>query len=127
MKIVRNIALASALALAAPAFGDDGHAGHGDAHGSAPAQKSQPAAKAQAASQSQSAMSEGEIRRVDKAQKKLTVRHGPLQNLNMPAMTMVFTVQDPSLLDKVKTGDKVRFTAEKLEGGYAITALEPAR
>ena len=72
-----------------------------------------------------SQMSEGEVRRIDKAARKITLRHGPLKNLDMPAMTMVFQVQNAALLDKVKAGDKVRFTAEKLEGGFTITALEP--
>lgn len=126
MNIVWKIALASAFAAGTPAFADDGHADAPGAHGAGPVQKAEPAAKPRATAQSQS-MSEGEIRRVDKATKKLTVRHGPLQNLDMPGMTMVFQVQDPSFLDQVKPGDKVRFVAEKLPAGFTITALEPAK
>jgi Cu/Ag efflux protein CusF len=74
-----------------------------------------------------SAMSEGEIRRVDKDARKITIRHGPLQNLDMPAMTMVFQVSDPAMLDQVKPGDKVRFRAEKVGGSFLVTKLEPAR
>jgi Cu(I)/Ag(I) efflux system periplasmic protein CusF len=70
---------------------------------------------------------EGEIRRIDKDAKKLTIRHGPIQNLDMPAMTMVFQVADPAVLDRVKPGDKVRFTAEKIGGAYTVTRLEQAQ
>jgi Cu/Ag efflux protein CusF len=42
-------------------------------------------------------------------------------------MTMVFQVQDPTLLDKVKPGDKVKFRAEKAASGYVVTAIEVAR
>ena len=75
--------------------------------------------------QQQTTAAEGEIRRIDREAKKLTIRHGPIQNLDMPAMTMVFQVSDPALLDRVKTGDKVRFTADKVGGAYTVTQLEP--
>ena len=72
------------------------------------------------------AMSDGEVRRVDKETKKITLRHGPLQNLDMPAMTMVFQVQDAAMLDQVKVGDKVKFQAEKVGGAFTITKIEPS-
>ncbi len=72
-------------------------------------------------------MSEGEIRKVDKDAKKITIKHGPMQNLDMPAMTMVFQVKDPALLDKVKPGDKVKFSAEKVGGAFTVTEIEPAK
>ena len=71
-------------------------------------------------------LSDGEIRKVDRDAKKLTIRHGPLENLNMPAMTMVFQVKDHAMLDSVKAGDKVRFIADKLGGAYTVTHIEPA-
>jgi Cu(I)/Ag(I) efflux system periplasmic protein CusF len=71
-------------------------------------------------------LSEGEIRRVDKEASKLTIRHGPLLNLDMPAMTMVFVVRDAALLDQVRPGDRVKFRAEKLNGGYEVTRIEAA-
>jgi Cu(I)/Ag(I) efflux system periplasmic protein CusF len=70
------------------------------------------------------ALTEGEIRKVDKDARKLTIRHGPITSLDMPAMTMVFQVQDPAVLDQVKVGDKVRFVAEKREGAFIVTAVE---
>lgn len=69
-------------------------------------------------------MSEGEIRKVDKDAKKITIRHGELKNLDMPPMTMVFQVKDPALLDKVKQGDKVSFVAEKVGGQFTVTQIE---
>jgi Cu/Ag efflux protein CusF len=74
-----------------------------------------------------SSMSEGEIRRVDKDAKKITIKHGPLANLDMPAMTMVFQVKDPAMLEQVKAGDKVKFQAEKVGGAFTVTKLEPAQ
>lgn len=72
-------------------------------------------------------MSEGEVRKIDKEAKKITLKHGDIKNLDMPGMTMVFQVRDAALLDKVKAGDKVMFTAEKGEGGIVVTAIEPAK
>lgn len=70
--------------------------------------------------------SEGEVRKVDRTQGKVTLRHGPLVNLDMPAMTMVFTVADAKLLDGIKEGDKVRFTADKKDGTFMVTAIQTA-
>ena len=72
-------------------------------------------------------MAEGEVRKVDKEAMKITLKHGEIKNLDMPGMTMVFQVKDPALLDKVKTGDKVRFTAEKSNGAIVVTDLQPAK
>ena len=79
------------------------------------------------ASQAAQSLSEGEVRKVDKDAKKLTIKHGPLENLDMPAMTMVFQVKDPAVLDQVKQGDKVKFVAEKQGAAYVVTQIEPAK
>ncbi|PQA78567.1 copper-binding protein [Rhodoferax sp. TS-BS-61-7] len=71
-------------------------------------------------------MSSGEIRKVDKAASKITIKHGEIKNLDMPPMTMVFQVRDPALLEKAKSGDKVRFSAELKDGAYILTAVEAA-
>jgi Cu/Ag efflux protein CusF len=73
------------------------------------------------------AMTDGEIRKVDKEAKKLTIKHGPIPSLDMPGMTMVFQVKDPAMLDQVKAGDKVNFTAEKLGGAFTVTKIEAAK
>ena len=72
-------------------------------------------------------MSEGEVRKINKDTNKITLKHGELKNLDMPAMTMVFQVKDAALLDKVKVGDKVKFKAEKVAGGIAVTEIELAK
>ena len=72
-------------------------------------------------------MADAEVRKVDKDAKKITLKHGELKNLEMPAMTMVFQVKDTALLDKVKAGDKVKFRAEKVVSGYAVTEIEMAK
>jgi Cu/Ag efflux protein CusF len=72
-------------------------------------------------------LSDGEVRKIDKDTKKITIKHGELKNLDMPAMTMVFQVKDPALLDKAKVGDKIKFKAEKVTGGFAATEIEVAK
>lgn len=73
------------------------------------------------------AMTEGEVRKVDKAAKKITLKHGPIVNLDMPGMTMVFRVADPALLEGVKAGDKVEFRAEKVGEDLTVTKMKPLR
>jgi len=69
----------------------------------------------------------GEVRKIDREARKITLRHGEIRNLDMPPMTMVFQVRDEALLERVKVGDKVIFTAEKnAGGGYVVTQLEAA-
>jgi Cu(I)/Ag(I) efflux system periplasmic protein CusF len=69
-------------------------------------------------------LSTGEVRKVDVGAKKITIRHGPLENLGMPPMTMVFQVSDPTLLGNVKAGDKVAFRAENQGGALVLTRME---
>lgn len=73
------------------------------------------------------APSEGEVRKVDKAAQKITIKHGPLQNLDMPAMTMVFKVNDPAMLERVKPGDQVKFRAEDVSGTITVTRIDLAK
>lgn len=72
------------------------------------------------------AMSDGEVRKIDAANARLTLRHGPLVNLDMPGMTMVFKAKTPALLEGLKVGDKVKFRAEQIDGAYTVTAIQPA-
>ena len=86
-----------------------------------------PAAQAKLASaESSLPLIDGEVKKVDKDTGKLTIKHGPITNLGMPAMTMVFRVNDPALLDKVKNGDKIRFAADKVGGVLTVMRVEPA-
>ena len=70
---------------------------------------------------------EGEIRKIDRKAKTVTLKHGPIQSIDMPAMTMVFNVKDPAVLEKLKPGDKVRFQAEMLGGEATVTSIERAK
>ena len=89
---------------------------------SAPSQATNHATSNQ--TQAATSLTDGEIRKVDKEAKKLTIRHGPLENLGMPAMTMVFQVKDLAMLDTLKAGDKIRFIADKDGSSYIVTRLE---
>jgi Cu/Ag efflux protein CusF len=72
-------------------------------------------------------MSEGVVHKIDAANGKITLKHGPLANLDMPPMTMVFRVQAPALLSGIKVGDPVRFHAESLGGVFTVTAIQVVR
>ena len=73
------------------------------------------------------AMTDGEVRKIDKENKKITLKHGEIKNLEMPGMTMVFQVKDPAMLDMVKAGDKVMFKAEKANGALVVTEIQPVK
>lgn len=73
------------------------------------------------------ALADGEVRKVDMDAKKLTIKHGPIKNLDMPAMTMVYQVKDPAMLEQVKAGDKVKFSAEKVGEALTVTKIEQTK
>ena len=70
---------------------------------------------------------EGEVRKIEKTQAKITLRHGELKGLDMPPMTMVFRVSNPALLDSLAVGDKVKFDAAKVGGSYTVTSISKAQ
>ena len=72
-------------------------------------------------------LADGEVRKIDKENKKVTLRHGEIKSLDMPSMTMVFQVKDAALLDQVKVGDKVKFQAEKSGSNYVVTEIAPVK
>lgn len=74
-----------------------------------------------------SVMSDGVVRKIDAANGKITLKHGPIVNLEMPGMTMVFRVKSPELLKAVKVGDTVKFHAEDINGAFTVTAIQAAR
>ena len=95
--------------------------GHDTHHGAATA------AAAAVGAMSSAEMTTGEVRRIDKTQRKITLRHGEIKSLEMPPMSMVFQVRDAALLDAVKVGDKVLFSAAKeADGSLIVTAIKPA-
>ena len=71
-------------------------------------------------------MTDGEIRKVDTGTQKVTIKHGEIKNLGMPGMTMVFQVKDPSILNRLKAGDKVKFTAEQVGSAFVVTGIVPS-
>ncbi|MDN4059170.1 copper-binding protein [Massilia sp. YIM B02769] len=106
------MAAASTVALAQ----ESTHAGHGS-HG----------AHAGHAASAPAELIEGEVKKIDQDAEKITLRHGEIKNLNMPAMTMVLRVKDPAMLTQVKVGDKVRFAADRANGAVTIVQLEKAQ
>ena len=69
---------------------------------------------------------QGVVRRVDAANGKVTIKHEELKDLNMPAMTMVYTVKDPEWVKQLKPGQTIRFQAKDLGGGkLQVEAVEP--
>jgi len=73
------------------------------------------------------AMTTGVVKKVDKGAGKVTIRHGPIENLGMPQMTMIFRVKDPAMLDRLKEGDKILFVAEKVDGAFTVMSFESAK
>ena len=71
-------------------------------------------------------MTDGEVRKVDIDAGKVTLKHADIKSLDMPAMTMVFAVKDKAMLDKLKTGDRVRFKVINDAGKFTITEIQPA-
>ena len=111
---MKTITIAALLAvLATPALAQQKAEDHSAHH---------PASAASAAD-----MIEGEIRKVDKEAKKLTIKHGEIKSLDMPPMTMVFQVKDASVFDKLKAGDKVRFVVQKSDTGFMVSDIQAAK
>ena len=71
-------------------------------------------------------MTDGVVQNVDKSKGVVTLKHGDITNMAMPAMTMAFNVLDKKMLDKIKTGDKVRFHVENVGGAPTVTRIEAA-
>ncbi|MDF3885095.1 copper-binding protein [Cupriavidus basilensis] len=111
---IASIVVGLALACSASAFAAAGDMGNMDMSGSS----------AHKASSTAASMSHGEVKKVDTSAGKLTIKHGPLENLGMEGMTMVFRVKDPAMIAQVKAGDKIDFVAEDLNGALTVTKLQ---
>ena len=74
----------------------------------------------------QAGSAEGEVRKIDASQQKVTLRHGEIKGLDMPPMTMTFRVQNAAALNALAVGDKVRFSVEKVDGAYTVTQIQKA-
>jgi Cu(I)/Ag(I) efflux system protein CusF len=104
-------ALVPAALLALPALAQHSHM-HGS-HGHSSSHEAMPVRA-----------TEGVVQKVDREAGRITLRHGEIASMGMPAMTMVFKVKEPVLLEKVKAGDSVRFTAMSDAGAMVLTAIE---
>jgi Cu/Ag efflux protein CusF len=69
-------------------------------------------------------LTKGEIRKIDPDTGRVTLRHGPIENLNMPGMTMIFQAVPAEQLSDLQAGDKVRFRASKNNGNFIVTDIE---
>lgn len=128
MTAISKLSIAAVLAFASAASAVAQESGHGShaGHGATVAQ----AAHAEHAGHKVGVLGEmvdGEIKKVDKEAGKITIRHGELKALKMPAMTMAFRTKDPAMLDQVKVGDKVKFMAEKVNGALTVVHLVSAK
>ena len=85
-----------------------------------------PAAHAQPAAPPQD-MTEAEVRKIDLDSSKVTLKHGPIKNLDMPGMTMVFVAKDKASIENLKPGDKIRFNATKEGSNFVATQIEVSR
>ena len=74
----------------------------------------------------QAQATDAEVKKIDKAQGKITLKHGEIKNLDMPPMTMVFLVKEPAMLDAAGVGDKVLVSIEKIDGKYTVTSMRKA-
>ena len=75
----------------------------------------------------QTPTADGQVTKIDLAAGKLTMRHGPIKNLDMDAMNMVFRVQDPAMLKGLKVGDKVKFEADRINGQITVIKLQKTK
>ena len=98
-----RLLLSLLVALALPAYAQHNH-------------HAMPAAAAQSAP-----LSDGTVKKVDKAAGEVVIQHGQLDSIGMPPMTMAFGVADKAWLGKLKAGDKIKFAAE-MKGGNAIVS-----
>ena len=70
---------------------------------------------------------DGQVTKINVKENKMTLRHGPIKNLDMDGMTMVFRVKDPAMLKQVKVGDKVKFEADRVNGRLTVVKIQKAK
>ncbi len=112
MKLPHPLAFALLAALCTPAL---------NAQSTKPAPPQTAPAKSPELS---AALTPGVVKKIDLAKRRVTLQHGDIKNLGMPAMTMEFRVKDPSLLSNLKLGDKLHFHAEEADGALLLTRVQ---
>ena len=76
----------------------------------------------------QGSLINGEVKKIDEAAGKITLKHGPAKSLGMDeSMTMAYRVKDPAMLKQVKVGQKVQFEAESADNGYTVTKIQKSK
>jgi Cu/Ag efflux protein CusF len=70
---------------------------------------------------------QGEVVKINEAQKKLTLKHGPIKNLDMESMTMIFAMAEPEVMKTVKVGDKVTFEADRVNGRLTVVKIAKSK
>ncbi|RQR92604.1 MULTISPECIES: copper-binding protein [unclassified Burkholderia] len=78
------------------------------------------------AAESHAALTDAEVKKVDAASGKITLKHGALENVGMPPMTMAFKAKDAAMLAEVHAGDKVKVRVENVNGTLTIVRLVKA-
>ena len=116
MKNVKFLIAISALFLSTSS-------GFAMSHAGAPMAKE--SAKTAAVTSAPEDMADGEVKKINKGNKKITLKHGVIKNLDMPGMTMVFAVKDVAMLNTIKVGDKVKFKAEQSGTAIVVTEIQP--
>ena len=69
----------------------------------------------------------GTVKKVDDAAGKVTLDHETIPNIGMDAMTMAYKVQDPAMLKGLRPGERVRFSADRVNGSIAVTRIQKAK
>ncbi|SAK92854.1 RND family efflux transporter MFP subunit [Caballeronia arationis] len=108
--IVASVALAAIVT--APAFAGDDMAGMD--------MSKPPASK----TSSNTALTDAEVKKVDAATGMVTLKHGALENVGMPPMTMAFKAKDTAMVKQAHEGDKVKVRVENVNGTLTIVKLE---
>jgi Cu/Ag efflux protein CusF len=72
-------------------------------------------------------LTDGEVRKIDKENGKITIKHGEIKHMDMPPMTMVFNAKDKAMLDKVQVGEKIQFIVIQDAGKMVVTDIQPGK
>ena len=117
---MRKLSMTTALAVGFAMSGMPGAFAHdGEVHAEA--------APATAAAEKARPMVAAEVTKIDESAGKITLKHGDIPNLQMTGMTMVFKANDPAMLKTVKAGDKIKFTADKINGQLSVMSIEKTK
>jgi Cu/Ag efflux protein CusF len=125
-----TLAALAALAMSTALFAAAAAAAQPEAPPEAPPAPSPPAAQpasppAAATDSAGRPWVEAEVRRVDAERQRVSLRHGPIPNLGMAPMTMVFQLRDPALLPRLRAGERIRFSADRVDGEYTVIEIAP--